>query len=77
MTASAVTDLPEPDSPTIPRISPGATANETSRTAATVPRREAIVTDSPSISSSGWGAVILFMIAFGDRRSRAIRRLRH
>ena len=33
MTACAVTDLPEPDSPTTQTISPGATANETFSTA--------------------------------------------
>ena len=58
MTASAVTDLPEPDSPTMPRISPAATDSETSCTAVTVVRRAAIVTDSASISSSGWGAAM-------------------
>ncbi len=33
--ACAVTDLPEPDSPTTQTISPGATANETFSTALT------------------------------------------
>ena len=33
MTACAVTDLPEPDSPTTQTISPGATANDTFSTA--------------------------------------------
>jgi len=33
-----VTLLPEPDSPTIPRIWPSATENETPSTAVTVPR---------------------------------------
>ncbi len=32
-TASAVDDLPHPDSPTIASVWPGATANETPRTA--------------------------------------------
>ena len=33
----AVTDLPDPDSPTIPKISPGRTSNETPSTARTAP----------------------------------------
>jgi hypothetical protein len=37
MTASEVTDFPEPDSPTSPRTSPGAIENESPRTAATAP----------------------------------------
>jgi hypothetical protein len=36
---SAVTDLPEPDSPTTARVSPGASENEIPSTALTVPRR--------------------------------------
>src|SRR5664280_2479432 len=35
--ASAVTLLPDPDSPTIPRVRPGATANEIPSTARTTP----------------------------------------
>ena len=35
---SAVTLLPQPDSPTIARVSPGATSNETPSTARTTPR---------------------------------------
>ena len=35
--AYMLTDLPEPDSPTRPSISPGATSKLTSRTADTVP----------------------------------------
>ncbi len=37
MIESEVTDLPEPDSPTIPSVEPGSTANESPLTAATVP----------------------------------------
>ena len=36
--ASDVTLLPQPDSPTMPRVSPGATSNEIPLTAWTVPR---------------------------------------
>src|SRR3954452_6134625 len=36
--ASEVTLLPQPDSPTMPSVSPGATSNETPLTACTVPR---------------------------------------
>src|SRR5919109_5496003 len=37
--ASEVTLLPQPDSPTIPNVSPGAMSNEMPLTACTVPRR--------------------------------------
>src|SRR5215813_9150813 len=37
--ASDVTLLPQPDSPTIPSVSPGAMSNEMPLTACTVPRR--------------------------------------
>jgi len=36
---SAVTDLPQPDSPTMPRVSPRATSNDTPSTARTTPSR--------------------------------------
>jgi len=36
--AMAVTLLPQPDSPTIPSVSPGAMSNETPLTAWTIPR---------------------------------------
>ncbi len=38
ITESEVTDLPEPDSPTIATVSPGYTSNETLSTAVVVPR---------------------------------------
>jgi hypothetical protein len=38
----AVTDFPEPDSPTIARVSPSSTENETPSTARTTPSRVAI-----------------------------------
>ena len=37
MIDSEVTDLPEPDSPTMPSVAPGSTANDSPLTAATVP----------------------------------------
>ena len=37
--AAPVSDLPAPDSPTTPRISPGAMSNEMSSSATSVPRR--------------------------------------
>ena len=37
MIAIEVTDLPEPDSPTMPSTSPGRSANDTPRTACTTP----------------------------------------
>ena len=49
----AVTDLPEPDSPTIATISPAATENETPSTAWTTPSSVANETLSPSTFSSG------------------------
>src|SRR3954468_6750686 len=39
ITAVPVIDLPAPDSPTTPRISPGAMSNDTSSIAVSVPRR--------------------------------------
>ena len=39
MIVSAVTLLPEPDSPTIPSVSPRAELNETPSTAGTMPSR--------------------------------------
>src|SRR5258708_3477748 len=39
ITAVPVIDLPAPDSPTTPRISPGAISNDTSSIAVSVPRR--------------------------------------
>ena len=39
MIAAPVSDLPAPDSPTTPRISPGAMSKEMSSSATSVPRR--------------------------------------
>src|ERR1700689_1415055 len=48
-----VIDLPHPDSPTSPTVSPGAMLNETSRTAWTAALRVRISVRSPATSSSG------------------------
>ncbi len=44
MIASDVTDLPEPDSPTMPSVRPGSRSKLTPRTASTVPASEAKLT---------------------------------
>ena len=49
----AVTDLPEPDSPTIATTSPRSTVNETPSTALTMPSSVWKMTRSSSTSSSG------------------------
>src|SRR5688572_13332764 len=56
ITASEVTDLPQPDSPTSPIVSPGATEKLTPSTAcvAASPRREKVTARS-STSSTGVG----------------------
>src|SRR5664279_1524199 len=53
MVASAVTDLPEPDSPTIPRTSSGARVREIPRTARTVPSPVANSTVRSSMARTG------------------------
>src|SRR5260221_10382245 len=51
---SAVTDLPQPDSPTMPSVSPAASSNETPSTACTTPSRvKNCVLRSLTSSSSG------------------------
>src|SRR5215831_1002375 len=54
-TDSEVTLLPQPDSPTTARVSPGATAKDTPSTARTMPSRVKKWVFRPSISSSGTG----------------------
>ena len=49
----AVTDLPEPDSPTTARISPGASSNDTPSTACTTPSSVAKDTFRSSTVRSG------------------------
>ena len=49
----AKVDLPQPDSPTMARVSPGATEKETPSTARTMPSRVKKCVFRPSISSRG------------------------
>ena len=49
----AVTDLPQPDSPTTASTSPGLTSNETPSTAWTIPSSVRKLTRRSSTSSSG------------------------
>jgi hypothetical protein len=53
ITASEVMDLPEPDSPTMPRVLSGSTRNDRSSTTRTGPREVGKAMVSPSTSSSG------------------------
>ena len=53
-----VTDLPEPDSPTIATTSPGATVNDTPSTAATTPSSVRKRTRRSRTSSSGSAALM-------------------
>ena len=55
MAARAVTDLPDPDSPTMPSTSPGAMEKSMPRTAWTVPAFVRNSTSSPSTCSAGSG----------------------
>ena len=57
-TASEVTLFPQPDSPTIPSVSPAAIANEIPLTACTVPRRVENSTRRSSTARSGSGRII-------------------
>ena len=53
VTANAVTDFPEPLSPTTPSVSPAATEKDTPRTASTSPRRVEKVTCRSSMARRG------------------------
>jgi hypothetical protein len=53
MTARAVSDLPEPDSPTRPSRSPGRTSKETPRTTSLVPARDGKATVRSSTVITG------------------------
>ena len=69
--ACAVTDLPEPDSPTTQTISPGATANETFSTALTRSAPAGRRTVRPCTSRTGLSAMLYTRLAsFGSSRSR-------
>ena len=54
-----VMDLPQPDSPTMPRISPGLTENETPSTAFTTPPRVKKWVLRLATSSVGWAGAII------------------
>src|SRR5689334_12084522 len=54
MMLSAVTDLPHPDSPTMPRVSPGLSSKETPSTALTVPSLVLKTVCRSLTSRSGW-----------------------
>ena len=54
MMLNAVTDLPQPDSPTMPSVSPGFSSNETPSTALTVPSLVAKTVCRSWTSSSAW-----------------------
>ena len=71
--ASDVTLLPQPDSPTIPSVSPGAMSNETPLTACTVPRLVQKRTSRSSTTRSGSRATTRVPAASG-RAPRAARR---
>src|SRR5436190_13124761 len=57
ITAYDVTDLPEPDSPTMPSVSPLPTRMSTCCTALTMPRRVVNSTVRSLTSSSGWAVM--------------------
>ena len=69
MTERNVADLPEPDSPTMPRHSPEASSKSTPSTALTTPCRVRNRVFRPWMASRGWTAVLI--IAFSDRTHRA------
>jgi len=56
MSESAVTDLPQPDSPTMPSVSPAASSNDTPSTARTTPSRvkNCVLRSLTSSSSGKW-----------------------
>src|SRR5438034_4294370 len=58
ITAYDVTDLPEPDSPTMPTVSPLATVMSTCSTARTMPRRVENSTVRSRTSSSGIAVIV-------------------
>ena len=91
ITASDVTVLPEPVSPTRPRVCPASTENEASCTTRSQPPRERNSTVSPSTSSAGGGTAagsvsgsvlgtvlvsISIDLGFGLTAARAVRRAR-
>ena len=71
---SAVTDLPQPDSPTSASVSPAASARSTPRTAGTAPASVAKATRRSRTSSSGAGAHRARSAAAGSARRAGPRR---
>ncbi len=67
--ARAVTDFPEPDSPTMPRTSPGARVKSMPRTAWTTPSFVRKSTWSPSIWSAGSATQALTRLFLGSNAS--------
>src|ERR1700674_408178 len=76
ISAIAVTDLPQPDSPISPRVSPRASEKLTPRTASAGPRLVLSRTRKLSTSISGFLAVITAPAKGADRTGPAGRRPR-
>ncbi len=74
ITAKLVTLLPLPDSPTRPTVSPGATSNETPRTARTLPSSVLKLTCRSSTLRIGVGMRISLGSSFSGPRRHADRR---
>ncbi len=64
MIESAVTDLPQPDSPTIPSVLPTSTSNETPSTAWTAPSRVKKYVFRFATSSSAISAPQVMLLCF-------------
>src|SRR5215211_2289354 len=73
MSESTVTDLPQPDSPTIPSISPTSTLKETPSTARTSPARVLKYVWRSLTSSSAIGVLELLSRPWIQRVSEAVR----
>src|SRR5215207_9787994 len=69
----ALTLLPEPDSPTMPRISPGFSSKETPSTAPTMPSSVANLTRRSSTESSGSGRLATINAPPPQLRFRGLR----
>src|SRR6185436_4308387 len=74
MIASAVTLLPQPDSPTRPRVRPASSARLTPSTAGTVERRPASSTSNSTLSPVTSSNLIFDERAVGDPRRARLRR---
>jgi hypothetical protein len=73
-TACAIVDLPEPDSPTMPMLSPRSTTRSTPRTARTNPASVGKPTVRPETSSTGGAGVMSAGAGAGPARPGARRR---